>query len=201
MQKTQQQAGSIWLVLRKPEIMAFFGVYMLLQVSHGPYYAFYSVYLKQHGYTSTVTGVLWALGVCAEISVFLVSGRLLKLFSVRWLLLGSLALSVVRWLLIAYYVDTLELIITAQLLHAATFGVAHVVAIQLLFKYFGDQHQGKAQAFYSSLSFGLGGMFGSLYSGYLWDSLGGSMVFLIAAQASGLALLIAFAAVGRVRKI
>lgn len=195
--KGNQDVGAIWQVLRRGEVIAFFVVYMLLQVSHGPYYVFYSVYLKQHGYSATVTGLLWALGVCAEIVMFIFVGRLLKLFSVRSLLLGSLALSVARWLLIAYGVDSLIWVLPAQLLHAATFGVAHVVAIHLLYQYFGDHHQGKGQAFYSSLSFGLGGMLGSLYSGYFWDSLGPSQVYAIAALASGLALLIAFVGVGR----
>jgi PPP family 3-phenylpropionic acid transporter len=40
-------------------------------------------------------------------------------------------------------------------------------------------------------------MLGSLYSGYFWDQLGASQVFVIAALASGLALLIGFVGVGR----
>jgi PPP family 3-phenylpropionic acid transporter len=198
--KTQapiDKASSVSNILFKPEVLAFFVVYMLLQVSHGPYYVFYSVYLAQHGYTASSTGLLWALGVCSEILMFLAVGWLLKLFSVRGLLLTSLLLSTIRWLVIAYLADNLTALVCAQLLHAATFGVAHMVAIQLLFKYFGDHHQSKGQAFYSSMSFGLGGMLGSLYSGYFWDSLGGQMVYVIAAIASGLALVIAFLAVGR----
>lgn len=198
--KASQDTGGIWQVLRRGEVMAFFAVYMLLQVAHGPYYVFYSVYLHQHGYSATVTGLLWALGVCAEIVMFLFVGRLLKLFNVRSLLLGSLALSMLRWLLIAYEIDSLPWVLVAQCLHAASFGVAHVVAIHLLYQYFGDHHQGKGQAFYASLSFGLGGMLGSLYSGYFWDSLGSSEVYVIAALASGVALLIAFVGVGREKR-
>lgn len=192
-----KSAGSVFSVLFKPELLAFFAVYMLLQVAHGPYYVFYSVYLQQHGYTATLTGLLWALGVCAEIFVFFWMYSLLKLVSLRGLLLGSLALSMLRWLMIAYGVESLAIILAAQVLHAASFGVAHVVAIQLLHRYFGDQHQSKGQGLYSSLSFGLGGMLGSFYSGYLWDLVGGSLVFVIAALASGLALLIAFIGVAR----
>ncbi|MGZ5001093.1 MAG: MFS transporter, partial [Methylomonas sp.] len=198
--KSHQDVGGIWQVLGRGEVMAFFVVYMLLQVAHGPYYTFYSVYLKQHGYSATVTGLLWALGVCAEIVMFLFVGRLLKLFSVRHLLLGSLALSVVRWLLIAYQVDSLPWVMIAQGLHAASFGVAHVVAMHLLYQYFGDHHQGKGQAFYASLSFGVGGMLGSLYSGYFWEGLGAREVYVMAALASGLALLIAFVGIGRITR-
>jgi MFS transporter, PPP family, 3-phenylpropionic acid transporter len=199
--RDSKSADSVFRVLFKPELLAFFAVYMLLQVAHGPYYVFYSVYLQQHGYTATMTGLLWALGVCAEIFVFFWMYSLLKLMSLRSLLLGSLVLSMLRWLMIAYGVESLTIILAAQVLHAASFGVAHVVAIQLLHRYFGDHHQSKGQGLYSSLSFGLGGMLGSFYSGYLWDLVGGSLVFVIAALASGLALLIAFIGVARQKQL
>ncbi|AEG01057.1 MFS transporter [Methylomonas methanica] len=194
-------ADSVRRILFKPELLAFFSVYMLLQVAHGPYYVFYSVFLQQHGYSTTLTGFLWALGVCAEILVFIWMYGLFKYISLRGLLLGSLALSMLRWLMIAYGVDSLPVIVAAQLLHAASFGIAHVVAMQLLYRYFGDRHQSKGQALYSSLSFGLGGMLGSFYSGYLWDALGGGPVFVIAALACGVAFLIAFIGVGRQKPV
>ena len=201
--KSQKKAADVYAgkqVTVKSEVIAFFVVYMLLQVSHGPYYVFYSLYLEQNGYSAALTGQLWALGVCAEILMFIAGGSLLKIFSARRLLLVSLCLSMVRWLLIAYQVDSRELIVVAQLLHSVTFGLAHIVAIQLLSQYFGEHHLGKGQAFYSSLSFGLGGMLGSLYSGYFWDNLGASQIYVIASFASGLGWLIAFVCVGRGRK-
>jgi PPP family 3-phenylpropionic acid transporter len=192
-----QPVDSLLKLIFKPELLAFFSVYLLLQVAHGPYYVFYSVYLQQHQYTATLTGLLWALGVCAEILIFIWMKGLLNIISLRSLLLVSLALSMLRWLMIAYGAKWLSVIVLAQLLHAASFGVAHVVAIQLLHRYFGSHHQSKGQALYSSISFGLGGMIGSFYSGYFWDVLGGEMVFVIAALASGLALLMAFIGVAR----
>ena len=192
-----QPVDSLLKLIFKPELLAFFSVYLLLQVAHGPYYVFYSVYLQQHQYTATLTGLLWALGVCAEILIFIWMKGLLNIISLRSLLLVSLALSMLRWLMIAYGAKWLTVIVLAQLLHAASFGVAHVVAIQLLHRYFGSHHQSKGQALYSSISFGLGGMIGSFYSGYFWDVLGGETVFVIAALASGLALLMAFIGVAR----
>ncbi|NOV29638.1 MFS transporter [Methylomonas sp. ZR1] len=194
---THSNAGGIWQILLKPELLAFLLVYMLLQVAHGPYYVFYSVYLKQHGYSATETGLLWASGVAAEVLLFMAMRRLLKWLSPRTLLLASVLLSVLRWLLIADGVDSLALTICAQILHAATFGVAHVVAMQLLYQYFGERHQSKGQALYSSISFGLGGMIGSLYSGYFWDMLGGRLVYIIAALVCCAALLITYIGVAR----
>jgi len=184
-------------IIKKPEILAFFVVNILLQMAHAPYYVFYSIYLKHYHYSATVTGLLWALGVLAEIVLFLYMRRLLKHCTLRGVLLLSLLLATGRWLIIGYFPDYLGLLILAQLLHAATFGGAHVVAIHLVHCYFGRQHQGKGQALYSSLSFGLGGMVGSLYSGYYWELLGSRLVYSTAAVCCGVAFVIAYIWVGR----
>ena len=184
-------------IIKKPEVIAFFMVNILLQVAHAPYYVFYSIYLKHYHYSTAVTGLLWALGVLAEIVLFVYMKRLLKRFSLRAVLLLSLMLAIVRWLMIGWCADYLGLLIFAQLLHAATFGGTHVVAIHLVHLYFGEPHQGKGQALYSSLSFGLGGMLGSLYSGYYWESLGSRFVYSMAAVCCSIAFVIAYIWVGR----
>ena len=72
-----QDQPSLFSILRRPAILAFFGAVFLMQMSHGPYYAFYSIYMEDHGYSKTLIGQLWALGVLAEVGVFLVMHRLL----------------------------------------------------------------------------------------------------------------------------
>jgi PPP family 3-phenylpropionic acid transporter len=184
-------------ILKKPEVWAFLLVSLLIQMAHSPYYVFYSVYLKHYQYSASYTGLLWTCGVMAEIVLFIYMKQLLKRFSLRIVLLSSLTLSVLRWWVIANYADNLAILIAAQLLHAATFGGTHVAAMHLIYGYFGEQHQGKGQALYTSLSFGIGGMLGSLYAGYCWESLNPEFVYLVAAFCCALALLIAYLWVGR----
>jgi len=184
-------------ILKQPEVLAFFAVNMLLQLAHAPYYVFYSLYLKQHDYSTTLTGGLWALAVVAEIVLFINMARVFKRYSMRRILLWSILLAVVRWLMIAWGASYLWLLVCAQFLHAATFAGVHAVAILLVYQYFGQHHQGKGQALYSSLSFGLGGMLGSYFSGYYWELLGAQLVYSIAAGCCGLALLIAYLWIGR----
>ncbi|CAA9891616.1 MFS transporter, PPP family, 3-phenylpropionic acid transporter [Candidatus Methylobacter favarea] len=189
--------ASLLQILKKPEVLAFLAVYMLLQAAHAPYYVFYSIYLNHHHYNGTLTGILWALGVFAEIFLFIYMRRLLTRFSLRKILLFSILLSIIRWLLIAWYADYPGLLIIAQLLHAATFGSAHVAAIHLVHIYFGHQHQGKGQALYSSAGMGLGGMLGSLFGGYYWEALSPELVYTMAAATCGIAFIIAYTWVGR----
>lgn len=188
--RPHREPSRVLSVLKRPEVLAFLVVSMLLQAAHGPYYVFYSIYLQQLGYSAAATGSLWAAGVCAEIVLFIFMRSLLGLLSLRSILLWSLLLAAVRWLLIGWLAQTAFLVL-AQLLHAASFGAAHIAAIHLVQRHFGERHQSKGQALYSSFSFGLGGMGGSLFSGYYWDVLGPRTIFGAAALACFLAYLIA----------
>ncbi len=177
-------------VLLRPEVLVVLTVCFLLQLSHGPYYTFYTIYLEEHGYGRGLIGQLWALGVVAEIGVFLFMYRLLPRYGARLLLLISLALTTLRWLLVAWGVEWLMVLLFAQLLHAASFGIYHAVVIHLIHKFFTGQHQGRGQALYSSISFGAGGAVGSLASGYLWESAGAGITYSAAAITSLLAWLL-----------
>ena len=178
-------------LLWRLRVLAFLVVIFLVQVAHGPYYVFYSIYLQAHGYSSTLIGGLWTLGVVAEIALFLLFPWLLRWLPLKGLWLVSIALGALRWHLIGHYPDDLRVLITAQTLHAATFAVNHAVAMQLLRQFFGPRHQGKGQALYSSLSFGLGSMVGSYLAGLYWQSRGAAWVFDAAAGVALLAFLIA----------
>jgi PPP family 3-phenylpropionic acid transporter len=179
-------AGRIWGLLKRPEVMAFFFACFMLQASHGAYYAFYSIYLQDQGYSKTLIGGLWALGVIIEVLMFLIMHRLLQRFGARRVLIASLALAVVRWLLIGVFPEQLWILIFAQLLHAATFGTFHASSIHLVHHYFTGRFQVRGQGLYSSLSYGAGGALGALASGYLWSGAGPLSTF---AVASGMALL------------
>lgn len=179
-------------ILKMPAVIAFFVVCFLLQAGHGPYYGFFSIYMESVGYSKAVIGQFWALGVIAEVIVFLFTHRLLKGYGARKMLMASLCLAVVRWILIGNFPDSLWIVLFAQILHAATFGTFHAAAIHLVHHYFTGVHQGRGQALYSSLSFGAGGAIGTLASGFLWESAGPSVAFDISALLSLLALVIAW---------
>jgi PPP family 3-phenylpropionic acid transporter len=172
---------SIGRVLRRPAVAALLLVCFLMQASHGPYYTFFTIYMEGHGYSRGAIGQLWALGVVAEIGVFLLMHRLVPRFGLRALLLASLLLAALRWLLIGLLPGSLPVVLFAQLLHAASFGVFHASAIALFHLHFRGRHQGRGQALYSSLSFGAGGAVGAYYAGVAWEGIGPGATYAIAA--------------------
>ncbi len=177
-------------ILKRPAVLALLAACLLIQMSHGPYYSFYSIYLEDYGYSRSVIGRLWALGVIAEVTLFIVMHRLVHRFGLRYLFLLSFALTSLRWVLVALFPENLVLLILAQMLHAASFGIYHAVAIQLIHRFFMGRHQGLGQALYSSLSFGVGGAMGSLAGGYAWDGAGPAATYLAAALASAAGFLL-----------
>jgi PPP family 3-phenylpropionic acid transporter len=169
--------------LFSPGVLAFYISVALIQLSHGPYYTFLTLHLEHLGYSRGIIGMLWAVGVVAEVLMFLAMSRILKHFTVRTVLVASFALASLRWLLLGNLADHLAVLIFAQLLHAATFGSFHAAAIHFLQRSFGPRQQGQGQALYAALS-GTGGAIGALYSGYSWNALGASWTFAIASLAA-----------------
>ena len=180
---TQNQSAHFLQQLFCGPAMVFFIVCFLMQVSHGPYYSFYSIFMEEKGYSKMAIGWLWALGVIAEILVFLVMHRAMKRFSSRWLLALSLYLGAIRWVCTAALPEQLWVVLAVQILHAATFGVFHAVAIDWVQKRFSANASGQAQAFYSALSYGAGGAVGAYVAGITWEDFGGEMSFYFAAIA------------------
>jgi PPP family 3-phenylpropionic acid transporter len=168
-------------VLRQPGVIALIAACALMAVAHGPYYAFYSIHLVDHGYSKAVTGWLWALGVFCEIAIFLWLPRLYAAFTLRGILIASFALAAVRFLVIGWGAESLVLLLLAQSLHAASFGSFHAAAIGMVHRLFRGRHQARGQAIYGSLTFGVGGTLGSLASGALWGRAGAELTFSAAA--------------------
>jgi len=169
--------------LRSPGVLAFYACVALMQMSHGPYYTFITLHLENLGYTRGLIGMLWALGVVAEVLMFLAMSRILARFSVRRVLLASFLAATVRWLLLGALADHLAVLLFAQVLHAATFASFHASAIHFVQRSFGARQQGQGQALYAALS-GTGGALGALFAGYSWSSLGPAWTFGIASLAA-----------------
>lgn len=191
--KNQHAGENFWRHLQQPGLLAFYLCAGLMQLSHGPYYTFLSLYLESLGYSRIAVGLLWSLGVFAEIALFWVMSQVLARFSLRQILLASFSLATVRWLLLgSSMADSLLWLLLIQILHAATFGSFHIAAVHFVQHRVSAQYQGQGQAFYASVS-GVGGALGALYAGYSWNSLGPGITFGIAALATLIAAVIMWA--------
>jgi PPP family 3-phenylpropionic acid transporter len=170
--------------MRRPEVIAFFASTFLMIAAHAALYVFYSLYLSNLGYSNTLIGLMWSLGVVAEIVFFYYQAPIFRRLGVRVLMLGCLLAAVLRFLLIGFGAESLALLVLAQVLHAATFGTHHSASVAMLQRWFSGPLQSQGQALYISISYGLGGTLGGLALSAAWDAWGARSVFLLAAAAS-----------------
>ena len=167
-----------------PAIVALLGAGFCNAVAHGALYAFLSLHLEREGYSGTMIGLLWTLGVAAEILVFLYLPQLFRRFTLSTLLVASLGCGVVRFLAIGWTAGELWIVLLAQLLHAATFGSFHAAAVAAVHRLFPGHAQARGQTLFSSLSYGAGAATGLLLAGWCWEGGGARLAFSASAAAA-----------------
>ncbi|MGQ0578749.1 MAG: MFS transporter [Betaproteobacteria bacterium] len=177
-------------IVTRPAVIALFAAFFLMQVAHGPYNGFYSIHLVEAAYSKKAVGWLWALGVMAEIGLFMWLPRLMRAYSLNQILRFSFGCAFARLLLIAWGVGSVPILVVAQLMHAITFGAYHAAGVAAMHQIFRGRNQARGQALYTSLGYGLGGTLGMLGAGYAWEGWGPQWTFTFAAVAALLAFLV-----------
>jgi len=176
-------------VLREPVVAWFFAGVFLTVLAHTSLYAFFSLYLVSIGYSKSAVGVVWAIGVLAEVAWFWFQGAwLTRLSTHAWLLIAA-AVSVVRFAAIAAFGASPVLLVLAQCLHAVTFAAQHSSCIAVINRHFPGRLRGRGQALYTVLGYGASGVVGGLVGGALSEAHGFAAVFWAASAAASLATL------------
>lgn len=176
-------------VLFSPDVLLFFLVCFLLQVSLGTYYVFYSIYMEGVGYSKIEISIYWVLGVIAEIVMFIYMHHVFKYFSLYILMVASLGLTALRWAGTAFFVESAVIMAMLQLLHAFTFAISHAVGVEFVRKRFGSAMSARGQALFNTVNYGAGAMVGAMLSGMLWG-INSTLAFLVSAAAVALACVI-----------
>lgn len=171
-------------LLDQPGFVRFLLASALLQSSHAVYYGFGTIHWRAAGHGETVVGWLWAEGVIAEIVLFALVGRSMRIAPLSLLTLAA-ALTVVRWGGTAL-TTALPLLVLLQILHAASFGACHLAAMHHIRDAVPAALQASAQGWYASASALLFAVLTPL-SGWLYGSAGGGAFWAMA----GLALVAA----------
>lgn len=155
-----------------------------VQAAHATYYTFATLHWTALGISPLMIGLLWAVGVLAEVALFAVSGRIVARAGIKGLLIVASFCAVFRWTAMSFD-PPLWALFGLQILHAFTFGAAHIAAIHFMAKAVPEQLAGTAQALYASVGMGVAMAIATLMSGALYHNYAGGAYL----GMSGLALL------------
>ncbi|WP_085298028.1 MFS transporter [Cognaticolwellia mytili] len=166
----------------KSNFLLFFFAGLMLQMSFGPYYVFFALYLKNMAYSGFLIGIFIAIGVVAEIGIFIFAGLFFKSFSLKTLISSSILLTALRWYIVGHYADSDIALALSQLIHALSFGLYHSASIAFIQQHFNANQQSRGQAIYIGGVYGIGGAVGAYMAGILWqDGMGAMTTFDFAA--------------------
>ncbi|RPE02299.1 3-phenylpropionate MFS transporter [Candidatus Pantoea deserta] len=175
-------AGGGWqawrTLLRENSVWRFMLCVTLMQGAHAAYYGFSAIWWQQSGYSASVVGYLWSLGVVAEIIVFACSNRLFRRWRARDLLLLSGVCALTRWTLLGATVD-LPWLIVGQILHCGSFTVCHLAAMRFIAARSGADVI-RLQSLYSALAMGGGIAVMTMICGVLFAHLQGHLFWVMA---------------------
>ena len=144
---------STYALLKNRNFFPFLLACGAIQSSHGIYYGFSTIYWKSIGLSETVIGALWAEGVVFEIILLAYFYKFKNYTSPKIFIIIAGVMAIIRWTLMAY-ADTILFIALIQTLHAFTFGLTHLAAINFISEVMPVRAQAKSQALYSAISMG-----------------------------------------------
>lgn len=158
-------------VLRDWRFVVFLVGIGFIQASHAVYYGFGTLNWRRAGISEDIIGWLWAVGVIAEIVLFLFSGAVVRRTGPARLIAFAGLAGLVRWLFTASTVSLVPLFLL-QVLHAFTFGAAHLGAMHFIASRVPPELSATAQSVYSALVMGLVMGIALFASGHLFNAVG-----------------------------
>ena len=164
-----KNAAPLTDVLRDKRFILFLCAAGSVQASHAVYYNFATLDWLGRGLDAFTIGSLWAEGVLAEIILFFVGAFVLRRFGPLGLIgLGAIA-GILRWGVMATD-PGLTVTVALQLLHAFTFGAAHLGAVQFIADNVPANRAVSAQMLYALCVSGIALGGASVASGYLYET-------------------------------
>lgn len=184
--ETQAQTGPtppVTRLLRHPAFVLFLVSGSVIQASHAVYYGFATLDWRAAGLSGDMIGLLWAVGVVAEVALFAFGNRVVAAVGgpAPLILLGA-AGGLVRWTVLGLTAEPL-ILMPVQALHALTFGATHLGAMHFIARAVPTAWSGRAQALYSSLGLGVAMGLAMGAAGWLYDLAGGTAYLAMTALA------------------
>ncbi len=139
---------------------------VFLQISFGGFYNFFTIYNLNHGISKEYIGWLWAIGVIAEIFIFIFQHRFISGFKPVFLLKISILLTAIRWFMLYLFPGNLIMVALSQLIHAFSFAIFHTSALLYISKHYTNKTL--AQQFYAGIAYGMAAFLGSIISGVIY---------------------------------
>lgn len=163
-------------LLRKPEILFFFFIILLVSISHRMNESFLAVALREMGASDSQVGLAWLFSAISEIPVLFLMGKYGHKFKELPLLVFACLMYMLRFWL-ASVLDDPRLVLSTQLMHSVSFGIYFSTALRYLSQLIPDEYRSSGQAVYAVVWSGLAGLISGTVGGYFFEHFGRSSFY------------------------
>ncbi len=190
-------SGTDWgELLRAPGLVWLLAATALHWIACAPYHGTLALHVQALGLDTVLVSAAVSVGVLAELAIFLTWTKWASRFRTSSLLLVSFGASAVRWGLMGLSSHP-AVLVGSSVLHGLTFGVFYGAAVAEVGARSPPTRRASAQALLAAATFGVGGIVGFSASGWAYQRLGGSTLFLVAAALEALPFAVAFVGLRR----
>jgi PPP family 3-phenylpropionic acid transporter len=202
---TVQQSAAIRLhslvhVIRNRSFLWFLLLIFIMMIPHRMNDTYLVLFMNERGASEQMAGLAWALAAVSEIPVFALLHRYIGRFH-ELALLGIVGLLYgLRWILAAFTMDPLMLLIM-QASHSITFAVFWITSIAYVVRLVPTELRSTGLSIFSAVFIGLSGISGSLFGGWLEAKAGFMTAYLagaLLAAVAGIAFLVTHAMRARI---
>ncbi|WP_201004963.1 MFS transporter [Paenibacillus glycanilyticus] len=163
-------------LLRKPEILFFFFIILLVSISHRMNESFLAVALREMGASDSQVGLAWLFSAISEIPVLFLMGKYGHKFKELPLLVFACLMYMLRFWLASILEDP-RLVLSTQLMHSVSFGIYFSTALRYLSQLIPDEYRSSGQAVYAVVWSGLAGLISGTVGGYFFEHFGRSSFY------------------------
>ncbi|MFC5651501.1 MFS transporter [Paenibacillus solisilvae] len=171
--------SGFYKLIRKPSIVSFFAIVLIVSISHRMYEGFLAVTMRQMGASDSLVGIAWLFSACSEIPVLFFLGKYGHKFKELPLLAIASLMYAVRFWLISE-VESPLMVIPIQAMHSISFGIYFSTALRYLSSIIPDEYRASGQAVYAVVFSGFAGLISGTIGGSVYEHFGRSTFFHLA---------------------
>lgn len=171
--------SGLYKLLRKPAIVSFFALVLVISIAHRMYESFLAITLRQMGASDSFIGITWLTSAVSEIPVFYLLGKYGHKFKELPLMAIASFMYAVRMLLMSQISSPIWAI-PIQAMHSVTFGIYFITALRYISTLIPDEYRASGQAVYAVVFVGFAGIISGLAGGSIFEHFGKETFFQLA---------------------
>jgi PPP family 3-phenylpropionic acid transporter len=158
------------------KLMFFLLCVVFISITHRANDSYLGLYIVDLGGAESLIGWAWFVGVSAEALVFATSPLWFRKFNpLSFIVIAGFIYSI-RWVLMGM-ITSPWMVLPLQLTHGISFGMFYIAAFQYVNKLIPEHLQATGHVLFITTFFGLSGIFGSLFGGWMIDGFGLKMLY------------------------